>query len=219
MLLGLSNDSPVVKFHFLGGELMRDSLMPPNNSGGNKAIIILMIGGVLLLGAAGVILYKRQTSPPQPPPPPLVPETDIVGASAPLVIAVPTRPRALSPADAGPKEPEKAKKVRANKGQRLEKVGTIDAKAVKRFVQTHFHEVKSCYEHRLKTNSFLEGKLDMNIGLASSGRVTSIAINKDTVRDSQMLGCVKRKIRGWQFPKPEGGRVVIAKTFSFKKKL
>ena len=35
---------------------------------------------------------------------------------------------------------------------------------------------------------------------------------------AEMLACVKTTIRAWEFPKPEGGKVIIAKTFNFKKK-
>ncbi len=195
---------------------MRDTTPPPNRSGGNKGILFLFIGGAIILIAAGVILFKRRADPPPPPPPPpKIEQTQ--QAPPPLVIAQPTRPIA-KPKDAGVKKTVK-KKVRRKKRQRPpEKIGTINTKEVNRFMNARFGQVKSCYEHRLKTNSFLEGKLDLNIGIAPSGKVTGVTVNSDTVRDQKMLACIKRAIRKWNFPKPQNGRVVIGKTFNFKKK-
>ena len=86
-------------------------------------------------------------------------------------------------------------------------------------VHVRFGQVRACYERRLKVDSTLEGTLDLNISIASSGKVTAVTVNRNTVRDAEMLSCVRRTIRGWDFPKPEWGRVVIAKTFRFKKKM
>ena len=67
-------------------------------------------------------------------------------------------------------------------------------------------------------NTLLEGKVDVNININERGRVNWITVNRDTVKDGEMLDCVKKTVRSWQFPEPEGGSVVVAKTFTFKKK-
>ncbi len=198
---------------------MRDTSPPPNRPGINKSIVLLLGGGVIFLIAAGVILYTRRATPPKPPPePPKIAKK--INVPAPLVVSQPTRPLLHKEPDAGPKEPAPTgKDVKKRRGgKRREKVGSIDTKQVNRYMNSHFSEVKACYERRLKVNSFLEGKLDLNINVASTGKVTGISVNKDTVRDQEMLACVKRTIRRWQFPKPNGGRVIIGKTFNFKKK-
>ena len=194
---------------------MQDSFPSPKNSGSNKTILFFLICGCILLVAAGTILYTRRSSSNMPSVKPAVIE-DQLDAPAPLVVSQLTRP-SLDTVDAGAASVKKdtpSKTVR----RRRKKMGTIDPKEVRRFMNARFGQVKACYENRLKKNTFLEGKLDLNIGIATSGKVTSITVNKNTVRDEPMLVCVKRTIRGWDFPKPTGGHVIIAKTFSFKKK-
>ncbi|MCP4679937.1 MAG: AgmX/PglI C-terminal domain-containing protein [Deltaproteobacteria bacterium] len=197
---------------------MRDTSPPPNRSGSNKAIVFLLLGGLTILAAAGVVLYKRRAEPPKPPPePPKVAEK--IDVPAPLVVSQPTRP-ALNDKkeDAGASEEKKVKGPKKKRTRRSGPAGSIDTKAVNRYMNSHFAEVKACYEHQLKKNSFLEGKLDLNIDVSLAGKVTRVSVNKDTVRNAAMLACVKRTIRRWSLPKPTGGHVIIAKTFNFKKK-
>ncbi len=200
---------------------MRDTIPPLNRTRGNKSIILLLISGIIILLAAGAILYKRRWEPEKPPPEPPPKVAEKLDIPTPLVVSQPTRPIIKSKPDASvddKKNTNKTSSKRKRRGQRSSKVGSINPREVNRFMNARFGQVKNCYERRLKLNSFLEGKLDLNIDVASSGKVVRVSVNKDTVRDPKMLACVKRTIRGWKFPKPEGGRVIIGKTFNFKKK-
>jgi len=200
---------------------MRDTSPPPSRSGNSKLIIIFLIGGVVVLAAAGVVIFKKRASNEPPPPSPAL-AAAAVDVSAPLVASQPTRQPIVEEQDTATEDEGDASKSEKNGKRsgkvRREKVGSIDTKLVNTFMNARFGQVKACYERRLKKNSFLEGKLDLNIDVSSAGKVTRVSVNKDTVRDSEMLACVKRTIRGWKFPKPDGGRVIIGKTFNFKKK-
>lgn len=195
---------------------MAESIPPRTSQPGkntNKIVLVLLLAGLGVFIAAGVVVMLRRESKPPPLPPPPVP----VDIAPPLVIAEPSRPP-LQTRDGGVLTAEKPD-IKANRGSRrgIERLGTIDTQQVNSFLNARFSQVKACYERRLKMNAYLEGKLDLNITIGTSGRVAGIEVNGDTVRDSEMLDCVKHTIAGWQFPKPEGGRVVIAKTFNFKK--
>lgn len=199
---------------------MRDTSPPTNRSGSSKLIVLFLIAGIFMLAAAGVVLFQRRTSgsPSAPPGPDPGATANVV---APLIASQPTRRPIVEETDTATdgEEIEKNQKNTKKSGRiRREKTGSIDAKQVNRFMNARFSQVKACYERRLKKNSFLEGKVDLNIDVASSGKVTRVSVNRDTVRDAEMLACVKRTIRAWQFPKPDGGRVIIGKTFNFKKK-
>lgn len=200
---------------------MADS-MPPTKPKSNKAIIGLLVGGVLILAAAVAIFYFRDK--PEPEPEPDKPQVEEkIDIPAPLVVAQKQAPIEADD-DAGPKvltaeEDTEEKKPRPKGGGGAEKMGKIDVKAVKRYINTRFGQVRNCYERRLKINPLLEGEVDLNITINTRGKAGAITINKDTVRDPQMLTCVKGVIRSWQLPKPEGGKVVIAKKFTFKKKV
>jgi len=199
---------------------MADS-MPPSKPGSSKAIIGLLVGGVLILVAAVVIFYTR--SQPEPEPEPEKPKVDEkIEAPAPLVLA--TKQTTLeSDADAGPlvltAEQDTDQKKPKPKVGGTEKMGKIDGKAVNRYINTRFGQVRNCYERRLKLNPLLEGKVDLNIGVNTKGKASSITVTQDTVHDPQMITCIKGVIQSWDLPKPEGGRVIIAKQFTFKKKI
>jgi len=201
---------------------MSDSKPAGSSQSGSKATILLLVAGVVVFLAAAAVWYVRNAEPAAPkeePPAVSRPAAEI----APLVISEKPRPLAEARSDAGvgaeqdDGEPLKKRTRRPGDGP-PEKAGFIEPRVVNTFINSRFGEVRSCYETRLKNNSLLEGSLDMNIDIASSGRVTGVSVNNDTVRDAEMLECVKRRIRSWTFPKPEGGRVVIAKSFKFQKK-
>ncbi len=198
---------------------MNNSLMPAKGPGGNKTVLLLLVGGTVLMAAAGLVFYLKGGNPPPPPEPEPEPVAQV------KTLVAPTRPHTLLVSPDTDKLSEKTsdtegdtdKKSRRRRGGEGP-TGTIDSKAVNAYINSHFSQVKACYERRLKVNSFLEGKLDLNIVISTSGKVSAVTVNSDSVRDAEMLSCVRATIRGWDFPKPQGGRVVIAKTFNFKKK-
>jgi hypothetical protein len=192
------------------------SQQPPSRSGGNKTILVFLVGGVLILGIAAYVYVNRKEEK-QAPSAPVVEPT--YNAPRPLVVE-PSRPIVDRAPDAGAAVllAEEAETKKPPKGGYQEKLGTIDAAAVNSLVNARFEQVRACYERRLKMNPLLQGDVDLNISIASTGKVTGIAVTADTVRDGEMLECVRRTIRGWTFPKPVGGRAVVAKNFKFKKK-
>ena len=199
---------------------MRDSLMPTRRSGGNKTVIFLLIGGTVIMLVALVVVLVQRSEKPAPKPEEQPEKEEEVVPSPSLVAVKPARPLHAVPevaTEAPTEEPDK-KTGKKRRGRHGRLSGEIDTKEVNSFINANFSQVKACYERRLKINSFLEGKLDLNIGILESGKVNLVSVNRDTVKDEQMLSCVKSTIRSWVFPKPENGRVVIAKTFNFKKK-
>ncbi|MCP4197230.1 MAG: cell envelope integrity protein TolA [Proteobacteria bacterium] len=188
---------------------MHESNQSPNRSSGIKGPVVIIIVGVVVLVAAGLILLNKRVASPNP----TVRVNQVVGeraTAAPLVITEPARP--LNGGREDDKSPDQGRKAKQ------EPLGNIDPRVVNRFINARFGQVKACYERRLRTDSSLEGKLDLNISISPTGRVTSVTVNRDTVKDTKMRGCVRQTIRKWDFPKPTGGRVVVAKTFHFKKK-
>ena len=195
-----------------------------SSKSGNSGILLLLAGGVILLTVAGLVYFMRNNDGSKPKPKPPVVEAPAM-QSTPLVIADKAKPHALMSEDSGVEEEPLLKDDDQKSGRkkrrspRPEKMGKIDGKLVNRFINGRFGQVRNCYERRLKKNAMLEGRLDLNINVSSKGKVTSIGVNKDTVGDNSMLQCVKKVIRHWEFPKPDGGRVVIGKSFKFKKKV
>ena len=193
----------------------RPSTTPPHR-GSNKIVLLTLGAGIAILAIAAAVYLNRKPDAPAPVAPPA--DDTIYAAPQPLVTA-PPRPLAERVVDAGPPEgaaPEK--KVAHGGGGGGERLGTVDAAAVNKMIGERFGEVRACYERRLKMNPLLQGDVDLAISISTAGKVTGIGVNSDSVRDAEMLDCVRRTIRRWTFPKPEGGRAVIAKNFKFKQK-
>ena len=188
---------------------MQDSNRPSKSSGGSRGPLYIIVVGIVVLVAAGLVLYKKRS----PAPNPTVEKNTVIKEKAtapPLVIVEPSKPsngNGKNQHSGGP-----------NRESKREPLGTIDVAAVNTFINVRFGQLRACYERRLKVDSSLKGTLDLNISIASTGKVNWVSVNRNTVRDSKMLSCVRRTIRSWDFPKPQGGRVIVAKTFHFKKK-
>jgi hypothetical protein len=191
------------------------SSAPPAHRGGNKTVLLLLVAGIAILAIAGLVLLTRK---PDAPAPAAAPADDTIYAASQPLVTTPARPILQRPPDAGtaPQKLEPEKKIAHGGGD--EKLGTVDAAAVNKMIGERFGEVRACYERRLKMNPLLQGDLDLAISISTAGKVTGIGVNSDSIRDAEMLDCVRRAIRRWTFPKPEGGRAVIAKNFKFKPK-
>ena len=192
-----------------------------HGSEGSKGIILLLVGGVIILIVAGVVYFMQRSAPVERIKAPLVIDEPIE-MPAPLVISdnlqsieQKSQDAGATVATEGPQSPTSNRP----KGHASEKMGKIDARQVKVFINSRVSQVRACYERRLKLNPMLEGTLDLRIALSSAGKVTGIGVNKDTVGDSYMTSCVKSTIKKWKFPAPEGGRAVFDKPFKFKKKI
>lgn len=220
---GLYRAHRMVNCEVLGGGLLRDSLMPSRGSRGNRKAAALLIGGaVLIIIAVVVVLGRGEADAPSAPAEPAPANTsEALLRTTPLVAPQPTRPTAQQSEGTReasddntptPQQIPKKKKVASAPS------GTIDTKKYNDFINSRFGQVRSCYERRLKVNQMLQGVVDVNISVNDRGWVNWITVKRDTVRDDEMLACIKKTIRSWQFPSPEGGRVVVGKTFNFKRK-
>jgi hypothetical protein len=191
---------------------------PPPNPRGNKTVLILFGLGFAILAIGVVVLYFKRTPEASPPKRPVV---EPLAIPPPLVMLPPEKPESREPdAAPAPEEDTAGSESARRAGGSIYggKQGTIDAAETNRFINARFSQVRSCYERRLKNNPLLEGNLDLKIRLTPKGKVGSIGVNSDTVRDGEMLDCVQRTIRGWQFPAPVDGWAVFDKSFRFQKK-
>ncbi len=190
-------------------------------SRGSKGIVLLLAGGVIILIIAGVVFFMQRSAPAKhKETPPVIEEP--IEIPAPLVISDNIKPIEQISPDAGATvatETPQTPKGDRPRGYSSEPMGKIDTRQIKVFINSRFSQVRACYERRLKLNPMLEGTLDLRIAISSSGKVTGIGVNKDTVGDSTMTKCVKSTIKKWKFPAPEGGRAVFDKPFKFKKKI
>ncbi len=113
----------------------------------------------------------------------------------------------------------KAVKVKARVNLRsTERVvgsGVVDKKRLAAVFRARGGALQSCYERELKKNPKIGGKLIVKFTIGTAGRVTAASIAKDSVGSSAVGKCVVSRIRGWKFPKPEGGSVSVSKSIVF----
>ncbi len=94
-------------------------------------------------------------------------------------------------------------------------VPKIDMTQVEVFVKGRTAEVKSCFDSALLRDPKLGGSVVWQWTISEKGSVTRSKIAKSSIKDKAFLGCLRKKISGWRFPKPEHGSVTISFPFRF----
>jgi len=83
--------------------------------------------------------------------------------------------------------------------------GGLDAATVKRVVRQHLVEIKYCYQSvGLPAHPRLKGDVKMAWTITASGMAGKVAISASTLRHGSTETCLKRSVRRWRYPKPEG---------------
>ncbi|NVB39093.1 AgmX/PglI C-terminal domain-containing protein [Pseudenhygromyxa sp. WMMC2535] len=102
------------------------------------------------------------------------------------------------PAEVGKTE----KKERKVKGKASGSTGDVfgaDKKAVAATIQRRMPGLQACYEKALSTNDGLKGKMSFTITINTSGRVSKVDVEVDTINDARVKSCAVAKIKGWRF--------------------
>jgi hypothetical protein len=93
--------------------------------------------------------------------------------------------------------------------------GSIDKEAVAKVINSHLHEVSSCYERALLTQPGLAGKIVLEWGISTSGNVTSARTKSSTMKSSAVESCILSALKLWKFPPARGAGVIISYPFMF----
>ena len=101
------------------------------------------------------------------------------------------------PAEVGATK-KKERKVKA-KSSTDDVVGDVDKKGVSATIRRRMPGLEACYEKALRSNSSLGGKMTYTITINTSGRVSDVDIEVDTVGDASVRSCCVAKIKGWRF--------------------
>ena len=100
------------------------------------------------------------------------------------------------PAEVGSTK-KKERKVKAKSS--TEDVVGADKKGVSATIRRRMPGLEACYERALQSNSSLSGKMTYTITINTSGRVTDVDIEVDTVGDASVRSCTTAKIKAWRF--------------------
>ncbi|MCA9701296.1 MAG: AgmX/PglI C-terminal domain-containing protein, partial [Myxococcales bacterium] len=102
------------------------------------------------------------------------------------------------PAEVG-KTDKKERKVKGSASSNTGDVFGADKKAVSATIRQRMPGLQACYEKALRSNGSLKGKMGFAIVINTSGRVTKVDIEEDTVNDPSVRSCTVAKIKGWRF--------------------
>jgi hypothetical protein len=97
-------------------------------------------------------------------------------------------------------------------------LGEVDKKLIEAVVEKNHLQLQVCFEHALKRDRSLHGKMEWKWILTTQGEIVDLNLVSSTIRSSQMTKCVKQKILGWRFPKPKKGSIEITYPFFFTPK-
>ncbi|HEY4220110.1 MAG TPA: AgmX/PglI C-terminal domain-containing protein, partial [Myxococcota bacterium] len=96
-------------------------------------------------------------------------------------------------------------------------LGSLDKEIIRRIVQEHASQIKYCYERELTRTPGIFGKIKMKWVINGDGKVTQSQTEETQMHNANVENCLAQKIKGWVFPKPKGGGIVIVSyPFVFK---
>jgi TonB family protein len=93
------------------------------------------------------------------------------------------------------------------------KRGTLDKALIGGVVRDHLGEIKRCYEARLGARPGLAGRVVVNFTITRDGSVSEPQVRKSTLGDETAESCMVEAVRGWTFPRPDGGIVIVSYPF------
>ncbi|MFT3709951.1 MAG: AgmX/PglI C-terminal domain-containing protein [Archangium sp.] len=93
--------------------------------------------------------------------------------------------------------------------------GTIDKEAVAKVINSHLHEVSSCYERALLKTPGLAGKIVLEWQITTSGSVGYAKTKSSTMQSAAVESCILASLKTWRFPPAKGAGVVITYPFMF----
>lgn len=189
---------------------------PLNAQSGNHNSRYALVGVLLLLlGGGGLYMMLKGSGTPQPlpPPPPAArdagppqPLTPQVGATIELP---PEEPDAGPAPDAGPP------RIRYVTRYVNECSGTLsDPAAVARTAQSNYGALRACYEHELRANPQLRGRLVANLKIGTNGHLSDVSV-QTAMNSHPLVDCVKRSLMRVVFPPARGGCAIYQASFNF----
>lgn len=93
--------------------------------------------------------------------------------------------------------------------------GVIDSKALERAIASGRFQLQLCFELALRRNQAAKGSMEWSWKIDSRGVISGISLVRSTLKDEELVQCVRRRIAGWKLPKPKGGSVEIRYPFEF----
>ena len=87
--------------------------------------------------------------------------------------------------------------------------GPISGAEISRVLKHNMRAMRDCYEHALKRDPTLAGKVELRFTIEESGRVEDVAVESTSLKSVQLAACIADRSKAWRFPKPNGEVVAV----------
>jgi TonB family protein len=87
--------------------------------------------------------------------------------------------------------------------------GSLDKEIIRRIIRRHLNEVRFCYEKELMHKQDLYGRVMIQFTISGQGQVVASIVQNSTMNNPNVEQCIAQAVRRWEFPKPQGGGIVI----------
>ncbi len=88
-------------------------------------------------------------------------------------------------------------------------IGQLGAHEVDEVIKRHLSAIRYCYQRQLTKNAHLSGKVSMHFTIAGDGSVAKAQVRSSTLSDGAVESCMVNRFLKMQFPKPQGGGIVL----------
>jgi hypothetical protein len=92
--------------------------------------------------------------------------------------------------------------------------GGLDRNEIAAVIQRHLSEIRFCYEQGLQTKPRLNGRVAIKFLIGAKGSVTLAQVDQSSLGHAPVEGCIRDRLKTWNFPRPEGG-VTVKVTYPF----
>jgi hypothetical protein len=98
----------------------------------------------------------------------------------------------------------------------VERTDEIDPRKLQEFINARRPAMQGCFERALLHNGGLKGgKVSVRLMLGAKGRVTSLAIEEDSLGSAEVSGCMTTLMRRWIFPVDPSDELPVSVPFIF----
>ena len=194
---------------------MSETTPPIPKSGGNGPFILAAIVMLLLMG--GLIFWKMKSGAEAP----KAQDTPVPSATqnVPTLDEAPPPPPPVASDSATPDSTKPtAKKLVSSGGGACGPCNGDATPAIVSALHAKGAQTRSCYEHALRQNSMLAGRMSIQLTINQSGQVCSSSVANNELGDPSVANCVLQMIRGGSFPPPPKGCVQVALPLNFTPK-
>ena len=95
--------------------------------------------------------------------------------------------------------------------------GGLSEAVIEATIKKYLSQVQACYEMALRNSPGLEGVVATKFEIGANGRLNYSKIFRSTLGNKGVERCIVRNMKGWRFPRPEGGvRVRASHAFRLK---